>query len=221
MKKSKKCLIIASALFILFSAFTVCVSVIDVRPAGYEGGALGFSSLNLSFYESAGSNAYFDKASDAFMIIALIVAAVFAAIGAVQLIKRKSLFKVDAEILITGALYILTVIFYALFEAAVINNRPGAAEASYPSSHTFITMTVLLAAAITAKRRIADKKITAAISVICCLVSALAALCRLFSGEHWLTDVTGGVILSAALVMFFIWALALTDEKKEKTEKAK
>ena len=56
------------------------------------------------------------------------------------LIQRKSLFKVDYDILVLGIYYIIVIFGYLIFEMIPINYRPilidGFMEASYPSSTT-------------------------------------------------------------------------------------
>ena len=58
----------------------------------------------------------------------------FAGIGLVQLIKRRSLFRVDADIMILGVYFVIVFLAYAIFEMIPINYRPilieGRMEAS-------------------------------------------------------------------------------------------
>ena len=68
--------------------------------------------------------------------------------GLFQLIKRRSLLKVDRDILLLGIYYILVILRYLIFEMVPINYRPvlieGVLEASYPSSTTLLTLSVML-----------------------------------------------------------------------------
>lgn len=61
----------------------------------------------------------------------------FALLGAAQLVRRKSLLKVDGSILALGVFYITVLAAYLIFEEVVVNYRPvlidGKLEASYPS----------------------------------------------------------------------------------------
>jgi len=61
---------------------------------------------------------------------------IFGGIGCVQLMKGRSLFKVDYDIILLGIYYVLVVFGYLIFEMIPINYRPilieGFMEASYP-----------------------------------------------------------------------------------------
>lgn len=215
-------LLYAAILAVIFTVFTICAATVDVKPIGFEGEEIGFAAMNGTVYESVSSNAYFDKMSDLFLGAALITAAAFAVAGLVQLIKRKKFLKVDHAILLLGAVYILVILFYLLFELISLNGRPGSAEASYPSSHLLVVMTVATTALLFAFARIRDKKTAVAVCVLCIAVAAFTGLCRLYSGEHWVSDIIGAVILSNALSSLYGGMLALFDEKKaEKTENEK
>ena len=121
-----------------FIIFTILVKVIDVQPVGAEGS--GFAGLNTAVFSLLGTNHFCYLATQLFGVLAILVAAVFAVLGFVQLLKRKSLLKVDREILMVGIVYVLVIILYILFEKLAINYRPvvldEGLEASYPSTHT-------------------------------------------------------------------------------------
>ena len=57
-------------------------------------------------------------------LIPLVVCLIFAGIGVVQLIKRRSLFKVDPDIIILGVYYVVVILAYLIFEMISINYRP-------------------------------------------------------------------------------------------------
>ena len=71
----------------------------------------------------------------------------FGMLGLLQWIRRKSIAKVDRDILLLGGYYILVILDYLIFEMIPINYRPilinGVMEASYPSSTTLLVLSVM------------------------------------------------------------------------------
>ena len=69
----------------------------------------------------------------------LLVAACFALLGFVQLLRRRSLKKVDKQLLAMGGLFIALAVLYVFFEKVIVNYRPfilpeeSGPEASFPS----------------------------------------------------------------------------------------
>ena len=125
----------------------------------------------------------------------------------IQLIKRKSLFKVDSSILVLGAFYIVVMAAYLFFEFYVVNYRPvlinGFLEASYPSSTTLLVMCVMPTAVMQLNSRIRNTKMKRAFAFALIAFTAFMVIGRLISGVHWITDIIGGAILSAGLVMIY------------------
>ena len=80
----------------------------------------------------------------------------------------------------------------------------AAPEASYPSSHTLLTLCVLGAAWVDLWHRLAQKKaLRTVFNALAVVVMAVTVAGRLLSGVHWLTDIAAGVLLSAALVALY------------------
>ena len=190
-----------------FIIFTVLVKVVDVQPLGPEGSLIGFASLNLSVFEGLGTNNFCYLITQLFGILAILVAALFAVMGLVQLIKRKNLLKVDHEILMAGLVYALVIILYVLFEKLAINFRPlitdEGLEASYPSTHTMLILTILGTAVSLAGRYINKPKLALAVKILCIVIMWLTLVCRLLSGVHWFTDIIGGLLISLCLISLF------------------
>lgn len=201
-----------------FLLFTLLISIIDVRaigPADPETGitsSVGFASLNGWFHSLTGENMLLYTITDWGSLITLPIGATFLVVGIVELVKRKSFLKVDANILALGCFYILTFISYLVFEYAVVNYRPclmeiqgvNYLEASYPSSTTLLAITLLISAIDQVNTYIKNKKIRIILVAICSVLAAFFVVGRAISGVHWLTDIIGGVILSATLISFYI-----------------
>ena len=215
---TKRCAAITAGLFLLFLLFTVAVKTIDVQAIGPNGSEVGFAVLNQWVFDTFGQNRLWYHITDWLGVAAIFTAFGFAILGAVQLIRRKSLKKVDASLLLLGGFYLLVIGAYVLFETVVVNYRPvilgTGLEASYPSSHTMIVLCLMTTAVMMFRRLWPEKKalrITASTAAI--LIAAVTVIGRLISGVHWFTDILGGILLSATLCMLYYTALSIP--KKE------
>ena len=65
-----------------------------------------------------------NEGSEVFGYLALLVAVGFAGLGAYQLGMRKSLFKVDYDLYVLAAFYVVVLILYVAFDKIAINYRP-------------------------------------------------------------------------------------------------
>lgn len=206
-KRSVKNLIICGSMFIVFIIFTIIVKFVDVSAVGEAGSIVGLSGVNGWFHNLVGYNSFWFKFTEILGLISFVVAGIIALIGLIQLIKRKSIKKVDKEIIFSGGLYVFIGIIFLFFEFVVINNRPvlmdGVLEASYPSTHTLLATAILGSAGILFSRLIKNKKCLLVIESFLGLILLVVVVGRLISGVHWLTDIIGGLILGSALVMLY------------------
>ena len=131
----------------------------------------------------------------------------FALLGLVQWIKRKYLLKVDYSILVLGGFYIVVMAVYMLFEVFVVNYRPvligGILEASYPSSTTMLVMCVMPTAVMQFNARIKNNILKRFVASAITAFVVFMVIGRLLSGVHWFTDIIGGALLSAGLVLMY------------------
>lgn len=215
--KNFRNILITTILAVITAGFTYIVRIYDVAYIGPNETKVGFSKLNSWFRDLVGTNMkLYDVAKYAGYAVLLIVG-IYGLIGLIQLIKRKSLFKIDREIIALGILYALDIIVYMAFEHFIINYRPilidGKLEASYPSSHTILAFTVCISSMVVCSKYIKNKKLTNLAYFVTMLLLTLVALGRTLSGAHWLTDIIGGVLISITLLMIFYSILKYSKPK--------
>lgn len=207
MEKKKKYFCIGGILAMMFGLWTVLIMTIDVRPVGQNGTDIGFAVFNTAFHTLTGVNMTLYTITDWLGLVPIFICMIFGGVGFLQLIKRKSLFKVDRDIIILGIYYIIVIMAYLIFEMIPINYRPipieGVMEASYPSSTTLLVLSVMPTLAEQADRRLNNDLIKKLITVFAVLFSLFMVTGRLISGVHWFTDITGSVLLSIGLYYLY------------------
>ena len=205
MKKRNIC--IALGLLAAFALWTIAISLIDVQAIGPQGSAVGFATLNSMVHRLTGVHMQLYTITDWLGLVPVAFGFGFALLGLAQWIKRKSILKVDRSILILGAFYIVTLTAYVFFESYVINYRPvliaGFLEASYPSSTTLLVLCVMPTAIMQLRGRIKNHTLRNAVTSAITAFIVFMVAGRLVSGVHWLTDIIGGILLSAGLVMIY------------------
>jgi len=209
MKKSSKSLFLTIILFIIFVLYTILVKYLDVAPIGPNLTEVGFSTLNSKFHTLTGYNDSFYNITKYLGIIPFILVAYYGIIGLKQLVKNKKLSKVDPHIIILGCFYILVGLCYVLFEKIIINYRPiildGILEASYPSSHTVLAITICASSLLISKYYFKNQKLNRIVNILTWFVMIFLVIGRLLSGVHWLTDIIGGILLSNFLIALFYY----------------
>lgn len=135
-KKNQKNLWMVGGLFLLFLLWTMAIQYVDVQSIGPRNSSVGFAVLNGWFHNFTGVHMSLYTITDWLGLVPIVVSLGFAILGLLQLIKRRSLFKVDSDILVLGGFYIIVFAAYLLFEMFAVNYRPvlidGFLEASYP-----------------------------------------------------------------------------------------
>ena len=148
-------------------------------------------------------------------LVPIAVALGFAILGLVQWIRRKSILRVDKSILALGGFYIAVMAVYIIFEFVVINRRPvlisGYLEASYPSSTTILTASVMPTAMMQFKARIKNIFLNRLVLSLLSVFTLFMIIGRLLSGVHWFTDIVGGLLLSSGLVTLYYSAIGLEN----------
>ena len=204
MNKKKRNFLISTILILLAVVFTILVKVVDIKQVGVNETNIGFATLNQFVFKTTGVNMIWYHITDWLGLVPVFMAIVYGIIGFIQLIKRKSLFKVDIEIMILGLFYIIVISLYIFFEKVIVNYRPilmnGFLEASYPSSHTLMAI-CLCGSSIIVNKKLFNNKITTFIDGLSVVIIFTTVIGRLISGVHWFTDIIGGMIISIALLM--------------------
>ena len=212
--------VIFGAVFVLL---TVLLKLVDVRPIGPQDTEVGFAALNGAFHKLTGVHEGLYKLTEWLGYLAILVAVFFAALGVMQLVRRRSFDAVDIDLYILAVLYAAAIILYLFFELVIINYRPvileGDPEASFPSSHTMVSLVILGSAVYEFGIRIRKKQLRNILQYACMGLAAVIVLGRLFSGVHWFTDIVGGLLLGMSLILFYVYAMTKIRKKTAKTEK--
>jgi len=201
----------------VFLIWTVLVQRVDVQPIGVNGTRIGFATINGWFHKQTGVHMDIYTMTDWMGLVPVTVCMMFGGLGLGQLLKRRSLFEVDHDIILLGIYYVLMILGYLIFEMMPINYRPilidGIMEASYPSSTTFLVLSVMLTLIEQVNRRSKNKTVKRIVKTFGIGFSVVMVVGRLFSGVHWLTDIAGSIWFSMGL--FFVYKAAVLRFDKE------
>ena len=206
-EKSKNFLILGIMLIVGFIIWTLLIQKVDVQPLGVNGTNIGFATINYWFHKLTGVHMEIYTLTDWLGLVPVSVCMIFGGIGCVQLIKRRSLFRVDYDIIFLGVYYILVIFGYLIFEMIPINYRPilidGFMEASYPSSTTLLVLGVMPTVIEQVSRRSKNVIVKNIVNGLVLGFSAFMVLGRLMAGVHWLTDIVGSIMLSMGLFCLY------------------
>lgn len=218
-KNGKRIMLLGGVLVAAFVVWTLLIQIVDVQPVGQNGTDIGFATFNCWFHKWTGVHMTTYTITDWLGLVPLFTCMVFGMIGLVQLIKRRSLLKVDYDIIVLGVYYILVMFGYVIFEMIPINYRPilinGFMEASYPSSTALIVLGVMPTLVEQINRRLKNAVLKRSITVFAVLFSAYMVIGRLISGVHWFTDIVGSIFLSMGLFCIYKAVVILLNKESE------
>ena len=218
LKSGRKILLFGIGLVLGFVLWTMLIQTADVQPIGQNGTIIGFTSFNRWFFNLTGVHMTLYTVTDWLGLVPIFVCMAFGGIGTDQLIMRKSLLKVDYDIIILGIYYVIVTFGYLIFEMIPINYRPipieGHMEASYPSSTTLLVLSVMPTLVFQADRRLKSAAKKKVITYSAVVFSAFMVIGRLVSGVHWFTDIFGGALLSGGLFYIYKGAVVMADMGK-------
>jgi len=203
----------------LFAVWTALIQIVDVQSIGQKGTEVGFATFNSWVHQLTGVHMLIYTITDWLQLVPVFICLMFGTIGFVQIIKRKSLLKVDLDVILLGFYYLLVVLGYFLFEMIPINYRPilieGRLESSYPSSTTLLVLSVMPTLIFQANRRLQSVKAKNVISILTIIFSLFMVIARMVSGVHWITDIMGAILLSMGLFCMYnaVVILCYREEK--------
>lgn len=159
-----------------------------------------------------------EKITDIILITAIAILGVFAILSLTEWVKRKSLKKVDKELLAMLPSLALMAITYFIFDKLfILNTRPnGSGEPSFPSTHTMVTATIFLMTMFALPKYIKNKSLRIILDVVMAILIVLVSIGRVAANMHWVSDVVGGLIFS---VLFAgVYVVIIKHKKKESNE---
>ena len=216
--KEKRKLLIGVCLISAFTLWTVLIQSVDVQPVGQNGTKIGFAAFNVWFHQLTGVHMTLYTITDWLGLVPVFICLCFGTLGFVQLVKRRSLLRVDPDIIILGVYYVIVIACYLVFEMIPINYRPvlieGRLEASYPSSTTLLVLSVMPSLIFQVDRRAVNLLIKKVSLIFTIAFSAFMVIGRLISGVHWATDIAASVLLSAGLFMLYQSTVMYADRVK-------
>ena len=220
MKRNEKTYLRAGIGFLAaFGLWTALLFLVDVRPAGPDGTNVGFAAFNLWFHKLTGVHMTVYTITDWLGLGPIAVCLCFGAAGCIQAIRRRSLLRVDADIILLGLYYILVIFAYLIFEMVPVGYRPvlinGVLEASYPSSTTLLVLSVMPALKLQIDRRAEKPLIRNVTGIFVTVFSAFMVIGRAIAGVHWATDILGAVFLSEGLFLLYRYAVDAADRRRE------
>ena len=120
MKKNQKYFCVAIGLFVIFVLWTLAVCFVDVAPIGPDGSRVGFATLNRHVHNLTGVHMALYTVTDWLGLVPILLCLAFAIFGIIQWVKRKSIFKVDRDIILLGVFYAFVIVVYVFFETVII-----------------------------------------------------------------------------------------------------
>lgn len=207
MEKRRKEILLCGGLFAVAIIYTLLVKYIDVQEIGPNDSLVGFATINNFMFNLTGVNMLWYDITNWWGFVPLFIAFIYAMIGFIQMIKRRNILKIDKEILGLGVYYIIVIGLYIFFETCIINYRPtlmdGILEASYPSSHTLLSVCICGSSLIINKYLFKNRNFFKAENIISILSILVIVIGRFISGVHWFTDIVGAILISIALLKAF------------------
>ena len=219
-EKGKRLLCLGCMFNVAFVIWTLLIQKVDVQSLGANGTDIGFTTINCWFHKLTGVHMKIYTITDWLGLVPIFICIIFGVIGFIQLMKRRSLFRVDYDLILLGIYYILVIFGYLVFEMIPINYRPilieGFLEASYPSSTTLLVLCVMPTLMEQVNRRTENAIVKSLVNGLVICFSVFMVLGRIISGVHWFTDIMGSIMLSTGLFCTYKAVVLLCYTEKMK-----
>lgn len=215
----KKNVIITAVLAVITVALCALFILVDRKPIGPNETVVGCAAVNGFFANLFKLSMPLYKITNILGYLALAVCGFFGLVGLLQLIWRKDLMKVDKQIIALGVFYVVVLALYVIFEKVHLNYRPvimpseTAPEASFPSSHTMLALTVFGSAPMVLKKYLKDVSVMQTVTIVFLALAVVTVIGRLLSGVHWFTDIIASIFISMTLLSALQCALQLVEKK--------
>ena len=212
-KENQRNFCIAICMLLAFLLWTAAIRFVDVQAIGPQESSVGFATINRFVHNLTGVHMSLYTITDWLGLVPLMFVMGFGTFGLIQWIQRKHLLKVDYSMLVLGGFYIVVLAVYVLFEMLAVNYRPvlidGILEASYPSSTTMLVMCVMPTAIMQFNARIKNYVLKRFVASAMIAFVVFMVIGRFVSGVHWFSDMIGGALLSAGLVLMYRAVISL------------
>lgn len=215
---NRRAIVMAALASLVAAAFTLLIKIHDVQPIGPNGSEVGFAKINQAVAGMFPFNSMWYKMTNLALALPVLIALGYAVYGLIQLLQYKKFTKVSRELWLLAGFYIVILLTYAVFEKLALNFRPvildGELEASFPSTHTLLAACLCGSGIIINQLLVKNRTYRSLLSLIFTLIAILVILGRVLSGVHWFTDIIGGLLISAALLVIFKTVLFLSRQTK-------
>ena len=153
------------------------------------------------------------------LISSIVTLGIFVVLGLVQWIQRKSLKKVDKQLLWMPLPLALMAITYVVFDKFIIlATRPnGSGEPSFPSTHVMVVATIFFLVTTILPKYVKQKSTRIVLEVIMLILISLTCTGRVLANMHWPLDVLGALVF--AFIFSEIYYQIIKPKKSQKSQK--
>ena len=122
--KEKRNLQIGIGLIGAFALWTGLIQCVDVQAVGQNGTEVGLAAFNLWFHQLTGVHMTIYTITDWLGLVPIFICLCFGALGFVQLVRGRSLLRVDPDLVLLGAYYVIVIKTYIIIENHIPTMKP-------------------------------------------------------------------------------------------------